>query len=242
LQFAKSPWHFVKYKQGVRSETKAMRMGSLMHVLVCEQETFAGKYAVCDMRRDVRTKAYQDFLAVNTGKIILSASEHETAANFAQALTSNSIAAGLIRLSKTEVDATRDIEGIIFRGRADLVLQVDGSIIVGDLKTAQNIEPNKWASKVLNERLHWQAWIYKKLFGASQFFHIAAESTAPYGSCVYELPDVFLELATIEIMPLLDKFKECAEENKWEMHEKQDLPTPRWVHSAIENQLGGIMA
>jgi hypothetical protein len=229
LHLAKSPWHFMKYKQGVRAETQAMRMGTLLHLLVAEPHKFSEGYAVCDMRRDPRTEAYRAFKVEHEGKVIITRAENETASAFCAGVAENEEVVRIIKASKPEQAAEGMIDGVQFRGRADFVV----GKVVADLKTARDITPDKWASKVLNERLHWQAYIYTRLFKAENFLHIAAESAAPYGTRVFVLGDEYITLAKQEIAPLLELYKSCLEKNEWPMPEATSLVMPYWAASRI---------
>lgn len=76
-----SPLHF-RHKVEVGDEpglSEKLAVYRAIHTLVLEPFMFEEEYAICSMRRDKRTKKYQEFLAENERKSILSEAEHEQA-------------------------------------------------------------------------------------------------------------------------------------------------------------------
>ena len=67
-----------------REDTKALRVGSALHKLVLEPDTFGAEFAVKPEDINRRTKEgkaeYESFQLANAGKIILDSEEMETAA------------------------------------------------------------------------------------------------------------------------------------------------------------------
>jgi len=137
------------------------RLGRAVHCLTLEPEVYATRYAVCDMRRDARTKAYQKWCAAHPGVDALTESEGAMVEAMARAVREHPKAGPLLFGGRAEevVTWTDPDTGIPCKGRLDLIT----SSYLVDLKTveASGFRRAKWASEVASRLYHAQvAWYH----------------------------------------------------------------------------------
>lgn len=184
--FAKSPNHYLQYVSEQRLEpTPAMVFGSAVHCHILEPNEFDARYFVAP-QIDRRTKAGREKYAAlqkeHEGKEILNAKDWERLQLVDHAIRSNSQAMDILNgATATEQDKTAPIEGIPFRGIADIV----GANWVADLKTTTNASPDGFGRSATNLGYHLQGAAYCALWQVPHFYWIAVETDAPWNVQVY---------------------------------------------------------
>lgn len=117
-------------------QTRAMEIGNAVHLYSLQRELFDAKYYIMpeDIKRDVRTKAYQEQLAIAAGRIDLKPSEMTDINGMAEALGRNKKALLLLDkpgMIEASIFWTDPETGLKFRCRPDFIGS-DG--ILTDLK------------------------------------------------------------------------------------------------------------
>ena len=233
----RSPMYYKYIKSNPKVQTEAMLLGSVLHKLILEADTFSSEYAiapVCDRRTKAGKEEYNAFIQEAQDKAVITAEMFETASGIAKAVRNNSVVKKLLCGGKAEQSYFWEEKGIECKCRPDYL---KGNLVI-DLKSTNDASPEAFVRTAYNYRYHVQAWWY--LHGlnmcginAQEFIFIAFEKEPPYGVCVYAADDLMLELGKTEAMCNLDTYRECSETGNWYGYEKtpeiHSLSLPEWV-------------
>lgn len=201
-EFAKSPAHFLEYKKGKKTESTAMRFGTAVHMAVLEPEKFAGVYDVTDLRKN--TKAYKLMIEENPDQTFMNNSDWRGINNIKDEVRKHNLANELIYgADRYEEEIKGDIKGVPFRGFIDAI----GTNYLVDLKTTQNSSPKEFQRSAYNFQYYLQAAIYCEITGLSDFWIVAAESSAPHNVVPYLLDSKYIERGREELYMLIEKYK-----------------------------------
>ena len=213
-EFAKSPNHFIAYKNKQVIDTPAMRKGRLIHKLVLEPQDFAKEFAVaptCDRRTKVGKDLWHDFefFCTNNNITPVTQTEYNEADAVAKAILLNPTSRKVLSSCKAfEQHIEGSIYGIDFHGYVDAMSE--GMVV--DLKTTQSADPDTFKRTVVNNRYYLQAAIYCELTGIDRFLFISAETASPYNVAVYELSPEWFEIGKHELENYIERFKRWVDE------------------------------
>jgi len=238
-RIARSPAHYIAYMNEQTEPTPAMIFGAAMHAAVFEAKEFAKRYAACPegMRRDKRTKEYQEFLAANEGKTILTQEEFAKIDAIQASVGSHPEVSRILSAGAAEqAFLWKDPEtGLKCKGRADW-LRNDGVIV--DLKTCEDASFEGFQRKSLvPSRIHVQAAFYTdamRVIGMPSpgFIVIAVEKEPPYAVALYVLDDATIEKGRELYRRDLAVYAECLKTDKWPSYPEQiqtlNLPHYAW--------------
>ncbi len=227
-EFAKSPAHFIAYKNKQKTDTAAMRFGTAVHSAVLEPQKFELEYLPTDLRRN--TKAYKALVDDNPSKTFLTGSDWTAIKRIKSNIKGCQMAYDLLSgCNKIEQLVTGTIEGIEFRGFVD-AMNTDYMI---DFKTTQNGSPKEFGRSAFNFSYYLQAAIYRELTGVQDFWIVTAENQSPYTITPYILSEEYLERGRVELMSLISDFKawngEAIGYAGSEEHEFFVLNAPNWA-------------
>lgn len=216
---SRSPKHAIAARLE-SSDAPALRLGRAFHALTLQPEVYSAKYITAPegMRRDARTKAYQEFMAENAGKTILSLEEAEQIQNMQAAVMDHPLA--YLLTGRTEVSGWwKDEEtGVLCKMRAD-VLRDDGLVL--DLKSCESADPNE-----IERSIH--RWGYAisgamYLAGVSSIMQmdlrkivlVFVEKNPPYDVVFADLNGAALEKGMMEFRRGLQTIKQCESTRTW---------------------------
>lgn len=169
-----NPQDFGKAKE----DNKSLAFGRLFHQLVLEPEKAKIAAAQCVKASTRTTKIYKDYLEDNGLDFALLAHEVEQAQQLASRVLSNiefyDCINGIQNLF--EVPAIGEIQGTMWKGKADIVSPSQGVI---DLKTTSDINSFRYSAKRYNYDS--QAYIYETLFGKPMTFIAVDKETGQLG-------------------------------------------------------------
>jgi exodeoxyribonuclease VIII len=235
----KSPAYYQYCRENPRQQTDSMLLGSVVHKLVLETETFASEFAIepyCDKRTKAGKELYKQFLdSLGDGMTAVPPDVYDTAKAMAEAVKAHPVAAKLLTDGKPEESYFWEEDGIKCSCRPDW-LRNDG--IVVDLKTTKDASPDGFQKSAYNFRYYVQAWWYihglrQCWVDACEFVFIAVESSPPYGVCVYSADNSFYKLGEIEAMQDFEVYKECLKSGVWYGYDKKPgihtLSLPEWA-------------
>lgn len=219
-------------------ETPAMRFGSLVHTCVLEPGEQLKRYAkapVCDRRTTKGKAIYAEWTAENSGKIVVSEQDWETAINISAAIHNHPDAAELLSEGRPEVTAIcKDISGPLRKARIDWDRSDIGALI--DLKTTSDASPAAFARSAANYQYHIQAAYYLDTWreaggDAETFWFIAVEKTPPFGIAVYELPANAIEDGRRLYREAIARHNVCQDSGEWPAYEPgiKQLVWPAWA-------------
>lgn len=237
-RFAESPLSFLHYKTQPRTETAAMRLGTLVHRHVLEPDEFMESVVCYEGTR--RGNAWKDFEAAHEGKDIVTATEWNTIMNVKDALTGSRHACQLLAaLDYREMMIEWPSSGLPHRG----IVDGTGSGIVVDLKVTNNVNPRALTSMIWERRYNMQAAMYAH--GLTYHGHdidecyiIAVQSGAPHHVRCIRLAPHYITRGNDEWMRLLQLFKawdgdayhsHSEDEAMMEVDAPSWAPLPDWM-------------
>lgn len=238
---AKSPLEY-RHRLSNPKESKALTIGTGVHVAVLEPERFAEEYVVwglTDEQKIRRGKVWDAFQAANAEKEILTVKEMGFAIAMRDAIRSDPRAMKYLAKGSPEVSmAWVDEEvGIQMKGRTDWLTEVDGQPVLAGLKTTRDIRPRWFQRQAANLSYHlsWAAYrdAYKAIEGKiALVVEIVVENTPPYDVAIYKINDDILERGREEYRGLLKKLAECERAGEWlgAVPGEIDFELPIWMY------------
>lgn len=230
------------FKNGIKKdETESLLLGRAIHSLILEPENFNRDFLVkpkFDLRKTADKEANAQFLAEAEGseKSIIDTTLFEKAKEVAKAFrenpTSKILSGGI-----AEASFFGKIAEVDCKCRPDY-FNIDKSTIF-DIKTASKkggASPNEFIKSVANFGYYIQAWFYKAITGAKNFYFVVVETEAPYMVGVYSLDNISLEFGeqqvekAFEILRDIEKFKSPCYLNPIDYKHIQTLTLPNWVY------------
>jgi exodeoxyribonuclease VIII len=146
-----------------REKTASMKLGSLVHALVLEPDTFSERYALApegDRRTKAGKEAFEQFLTESEGKDVITSSDYETAQAMAESVREHPSASLLLREGDPEVSVFAELAGTACKCRIDW-LRPDGILV--DLKTTKDASSSAFARSCASFDYPVQAAMYLDL-------------------------------------------------------------------------------
>lgn len=199
--FAKSPNHLLKYWSKKFEPTAAMMLGSLIHKIILEPDTFDHDYAVFEGTR--RGKVWESFKAEHSEKELVTLKEYDIANYVVNETKSNDIFMDLLmRTSETEKEIRWTCKGIEFKGFVDMI----GDTFIADIKTTTDAG-DKFQRDLLYNDYKMQAAMYLEAFPGKDFYIIAVEKSGAFNVQVYKFSQNLLKEGRFKYLNLVDKYK-----------------------------------
>jgi len=155
----------------------AFLVGGYFHTAILEPDKIEKYKVVKSTTRN--TKQYKE---ISGGELCLLQHEVDNIELMREVLMDNDICADLImgtdgKLNDYEVPMIKEIEGITWKGKADIVNHDEKLVI--DLKTTGDIDKFRWSANKFNYDS--QAYIYSQLFGYEMLFIVIDKTTHQLG-------------------------------------------------------------
>lgn len=234
-----SPKLYRYYKDHGREPTDPMRLGTAAHVATLEPNRYHACFAVWAERsesgrkspRSASSSKYQDFLAANPGRTVLTEEQDAEARAMADAVHSHSIAASLLSSGEPEVSILwTHASGIPMKSRLDWLRR---DVIV-DLKTTKSL--STFPTQAARLRYPMQAAAYVEAVYRSRgrrlpFKVIAVENKPPFDVAVYSLPAETMAVGERDLERAVQLLLECRERDAWPGlgEEELELVLPPWA-------------
>tara|TARA_R110000796_G_scaffold136917_1_gene253016 strand:+ start:331 stop:1098 length:768 start_codon:yes stop_codon:yes gene_type:complete len=187
------------------SDSPALSAGKLAHWMVLEPHKISKLHFVDASTKN--TKIYKE-AKEKYGEVFLT-KEKSAAERLTDAVLRNEAALKLLTKSEFEVPAIDMIEGLPFRGKADII---QGDTII-DYKTSADLNSFKYSCDKYSYDL--QAWLYLKLFDKKKFtFLVIDKASTDIG--IFETTDEFLARGE-------NKFKQAVDNYKYFFEQDNDL-------------------
>jgi len=227
-----------------RPDTDAFALGRAVHHAILEPWIFADRYCVAEdadgqpIRRDPRTKAYQQFLAEHEGQTILTRQDYDEAQAMALAVRGHPLVAPYLVQGDAEVvlQWTDAAAGRSLKGRADWLGRDGAGTVLLDLKTTREIEARRFIQLAVRYGYHCQLAMYHDGLAVmgrpvSAVLIVAVEKAAPWDVAVYHLTDDLLHAGREEYRALLRLVLDCERSGIWpgRYTEPQTLTLPPWM-------------
>lgn len=178
------------------ADSPALSAGKLAHWMVLEPHKIDELHFVEASTKN--TKIYKE-AKEKYGEVFLN-KERKAAERLTDAVLRNEAALELIQGSEFEIPAIEMIEGLPFRGKADII---KGNVII-DYKTSADLSSFKWSADKYGYDL--QAYMYKRMFKADDFKFLVIDK----GSCdigIFETSDEFIARGEDKFHRAVDNYK-----------------------------------
>jgi len=224
-QMALSPLHYRYAVDHGCDETRAMRVGSVVHALV-----LGGAYHAYEGER--RGKAWAEFKAAHDdGATIVTGSEHDDAAAIAGAVMADPVAASILAGPHlTEVSLAWEWLGRACAGRLDLVTP---SVLV-ELKVTNSADLDRFGR--LAHRMHYPAQLawYLRALGRPLTSHaliVVVEDKPPHPVTVREVTARALEAGEKQCRLWMERLLCCESAGEWPGYAQSVVPLdlPDWA-------------
>jgi len=195
----KSPKSYYYIDKYVQNE-QPLRDGWLFHAAILEPHVFDAQIFSKTLTKGV---AFKELEKTHGKGNVYSQKEKQDAEKLARAYMVNQKAVGVLRNSQFEVPNAGVIDGIPFRGKADILTDT-GKII--DLKTCQNISNFKKDAYAMGYDM--QTYIYSKLWGIdyTKFEFIAIDKKS-LDIGFYKCSKEFYESGKMKLQNVLNVYK-----------------------------------
>ena len=244
-QIARSPLHYwARYVDPNRVDpepTPAMRLGTAVHTLTLERNTWDDRYVVApnvDRRTKEGKARWAEFEAEAAGRELISADDRALVSRMAEAVWTHPAAAMLLDLSGQAetthmwIDASTGLE---CKCRPDW-LAADSSLVV-DLKTTEDASPAGFRKSISSWRYHVQsAWYLHGLEQATgrrpdQFIFVCVEKRPPHAVAVYAADSEMIGIGYDTAMRDLQRLAECKAAASWPGYSDQVeiIGLPGWM-------------
>lgn len=240
----KSPRHALAALVSPENDSPALRLGSAFHCITAQPELFKQQYVGMPegLKRDARTKAFQEFQAANEGKIILSQDEMAMISGMRDSVMSHKKARELVESSmqrgKVEFSGwwTDPETGVLCKIRPDLITP-DG--LVCDLKSTSAGDPWSFSKSLHDFGYHISAAMYlegmSRITGelSEEFVLIVVEKAPPYAVATYRIEPSVLEKGGEEFRRAIRFYADCKSNNNWPAYGEDlmdiSLPAYAWI-------------
>ena len=195
LQTSPKKYHYVT--QYGQSESQALRDGWLFHTSILEPDVFNSQVFVDVQSKN--TKKYKEALAEH-GKVF-TAKEKSDAERLADAFFKNEQALQLITDCEFEVPAVGNIDGLPFRGKADIL----GYHGIVDLKSTTDIRAFPYSAKKYGYDI--QVYVYCQLFNIpyTEFKFIALDK-GTLDIAIYDVSEEFYLEGERKTLESIDRY------------------------------------
>lgn len=243
-EMRRSPKHFKHRLLHPRKATNALAFGNAAHVAVLEPERFLRDFAIWETKhpegngRPRNGKAWDEFQVLNKTRTILLDTEYDEAIAFKDAVRQDPVAMKYLAVGRPELAMTwADSEtGIACVGRIDWETKVDKHPAVVDLKSARDVSETWFSRDAARLDYHLQLAFYSDGYEAitgkaPRMVVVAVESTEPYDSVTYIVPEEVLEVGRDAYRELLVRYKQCTDADEWPGqggNEERVLALPPW--------------
>ena len=176
----------------------AFLVGGYFHTAILEPDKLKNFKIVESSTRN--TKAYKE---ISGGELCLLQQEVDQIELMVDKMMSNTVCKDLITNGevKYEVPAIKEIEGMMWKGKADIVNHSEKLII--DLKTTNDIEKFRYSATKYNYDS--QAFIYNQLFGYEMLFIVIDKNTHQIKLC--ECSDSFYEKGQRKVQEAVTQYE-----------------------------------
>jgi exodeoxyribonuclease VIII len=219
-ELLRSPAHYQAYLNQEREETKALRMGSLIHCAVLQPNLLNEKFITApevDRRTKEGKATYEAFTAsLKPGMTVVSA-EESCECHIIAAKARHTLERIGVEFDATELMFTTDHNGV------QLKCAIDGVAgdYLWDLKTTEDASPAGILKSVRSYRYNLQAYwyrlCYETAFGRRMrgFRFLFVEKEPPYATAVVEIGPELMSYAVGDFEKVLQTYRECTTLNNW---------------------------
>ena len=185
------------------SDSPALAQGKLVHWMILEPHKVDKLHFVEASTKS--TKLYKEAKAKH-GEVFL-AKEKSAAERIADAVLRNEAALKLLNKSDFEVPAIAMMDGLPFRGKADII---QGETII-DLKTSADLSGFRWSADKYGYDL--QAYMYMRMFPNIKDFKFLVVDKASTDIGIFETSDEFIARGEQKYHQAIENYKYFFEQD-----------------------------
>lgn len=225
----RSPLHYMHYLNAPNVETKALRVGKMVHEAILQPDVFV-KYKP-EPEVDKRTKEGKEILAywkesIKENEVVVSFDEYNFVMDIADSVSSSLESKGIkFEFAESVHAAQCSITGVDLKCCIDAISH-DG--IIYDIKTTEDGGSQAFYRTCLNYKYYIQSYLYRMISGCKRFIFVVVEKEPPYAVSYYELGEEFDNKAKQEIDKAIQLYKICKDTGVWNGYTdeiiKLDLP------------------
>ena len=221
----------------IKRDTKAMQFGTALHSRVLEPLDYPSVVSIEPEGTNRRTKGYKEWIAGQSGKVVLKHEESEKIEAMFDALQNNEQAyqflSALCEVEKPLFwkDKVHNIE---LKGKIDGLIEGENKRdIIIDLKTTRDASPDGFSRAMADYGIHRQLAHYREGYQmitgrAASCYIIAIEKEPPYLNAVYQISEDALATGLIERNIALDTYAKCVRTGEWGGYDNGIIELPRW--------------
>jgi len=210
-------------------------LGRACHCAILEPDKMTERFALCDVRRNKRDKAFQSWLAEHPDAEPLNAEEMRIVDGVTSSVLGHRVAAAVLTGCRTEetLEWQDPDTGFLCRGRIDAI-----GLTVTDLKTGRDPSPRAFARAAAQYLYHGQLAFYhfgavalKKVDAGEMPYIIAVATEPPFDVAVYRMKPEDLEAGRDLCLSLMRRLDECIAADMWPgcAPDLQYLDLPPWA-------------
>jgi exodeoxyribonuclease VIII len=234
----KSPAHVkIKFPQ-----SDAMKFGTAVHLALLEPNRFEEEYVLKPADIDLRTKGGKDFAKSVAGKKILSADQAEAIQVIRGRMKDSQTWLELASFAEPETCLYQTFDGVLLKGRCDLISVTEQSVTIVDLKTTKDAGED-FRRSAMGMGYPIQAALYcdlaQKIFQRPvTFIWAAIENAEPYGLAFYRADEPTLAYGRGKVMEALKVLKKAEREGFSQVYPDtiQPMSLPRWAEYELLNE------
>lgn len=244
----RSPMHARHQVLHPPEPTKAMNLGTALHLAVLEPHRFEDEFLVApkvDRRFKEGKRVWAEFEERAEGRTILQEHEYDNVRAMARHVIEHPIAAAILASQgHDECAVVWDDQrtGIRCKAKIDALRVVSGWPAIVDVKSTVDASREGFRRQIANLGYWVQAGLYTRgmdtLYGGNhRWAWIAVEKEEPNAVGVYEFDQDDLAWAQKRVQELLELWKVCDESNVWPGYseELQYVTLPPWVRKSAED-------
>jgi len=256
-QFARSPAHYKESLKTPWETTPAKEKGKALHCLILEPEVFDENYFTLPADAPARpskavynaknpSEASMDkmelwatFDAQANGRTIFTADQTAAYKETAKHIRNHAELKNLLAngLAEKAVFGKDPVTGLLCRCKVDYLAEINGRIIIVDLKTSADARPNAFQRSAYNYGYFRQAAFYLDVcrwagIEVQEPFIIACfEPDPPHGLKLFECSGETILRGRGSYRPLLNRMAECMEKDEWPGYDTDITPLlyPSWA-------------
>jgi hypothetical protein len=221
---SRSPAHFAYSKAHPTEPTPAMMLGTAVHAMVLENESFFDRFAISPAGIDRRTKAgkadWAAFLSDAQGKRVITPDDFDLVRGMADAVHAHPAASKLLSSGIAEQTVLWDDPetGVHCKARPDFLY--DKAPIAVDLKTAKSAAQGQFYWDARKYRYHVQDAMYSAGLAVAghpvdHFVFIVVESIPPHGVAAYVLAPEDRDHGWTLFRQGIEVYAKCKREGVW---------------------------
>lgn len=217
---AKSPLEYQWRIDHPEPDKTCFIMGGAIHCLVLEPEKFNERFALCEVKRDKRHTAYQEWLDKNEGKRPLTVAEWDHAHQAADAVARHDVAKTILDGCRHEESLTWDDPdtGLQCKGRVDAICPD----YVVELKTSRDPSPRAFTRDAASMLYHGQIAFYhyaattlRLIDGKTTPYFVVVDKEPPFDVACYAVKPIDLDAGRNLCLTLMRKLEACIASDMW---------------------------